>query len=63
MSPATTKSRQIAKASGNKNVKSNKEQKTRVPLEKRIGVRNTGADKKPGERSVKSYEKMGVRVV
>ena len=56
----TTKSRQITKASRKRNVKLNKDQTTRVPLDKRIGVRNMDIDKKPGERSVKIYAKMGV---
>ena len=42
--------RWLAKASRNKNVRVNKEQMTRVPLDKRIGVRNMDTDVKSGKK-------------
>ena len=60
LSPETTKSRKPAKASRNRNVRLSKEQTTRVPLDKRISVRNKNTDMKPGEKSVKGYAKMGM---
>ena len=50
LSPETTKSRKPAKASRNRNVRLNKEQTTKVPLDKRIGVRKMDTDMKPVEK-------------
>ena len=49
-SPETTKSRKTAKASRSKKERSNKEQTTRAPLDKRIDVKNMDIDVKPRKK-------------